>query len=159
MCKRIVNTLIILFAVLPLFGQTACEVFDRFVAKLESQTLRSSVRLTISENATQPLNYNGTVVMAGECFKVSLLSTEAAYDGKTLYVYSEDTDELTLSSPSADELQEANPLFFAKALRLKSDVRFASSGKTQCYVVELLPHHKEAGVKRLTLSVDTPQTG
>lgn len=87
-----------------------------FLTGLETKTLQTDFTLTVAENATQPLNITGTITVHGEQFVLSALDYEAAYDGKTLYLWQPDTQELTLSTPSQDELLEVNPFLFAKAL-------------------------------------------
>lgn len=136
-------------------AQTASEVLSAFLLKTEKSTLRTEFSLTVADNASQPFTYSGTLEMRGERFLVSLFGTEAAYDGRTLYVYSEDTDELTLSAPSEDELTESNPLLFAKALQLKSSVRFSAANKnTRLHALDIIPEHKEAGVNKIVLKID-----
>ena len=40
------------------------------------------------------MNYPGTIVMCGDKFRLEMFALEAAYDGKTMYMYSGETDEL-----------------------------------------------------------------
>ena len=87
-----------------------------FLTGLETKTLRTDFTLTISENVSQPLNITGTITVHGEQFLLSALDYDAAYDGKTFYLWQPDTEELTLSIPTQEELLEINPFLFAKAL-------------------------------------------
>ena len=134
------------------FAQTADEALSSLLDKLETTTLRSDISITVSDRQMQPFTYNGTLEMRGELFSVNIFGSDAAYDGKTLYLYSEDTDELTLTTPTTDELTEANPILFARALRLKSKARFAALNKdNNVYNIEIIPDFKEAGVRKITL--------
>lgn len=99
------NTLIILTATLA-----------SFLTGLETKTLRTDFTLTISENVSQPLNITGSITVHGEQFVLSALDYDAAYDGSTLYLWQPDTEEFTLSTPTAEELLEINPFLYAKAL-------------------------------------------
>lgn len=87
-----------------------------FLTGLETKTLKTDFTLTISENVSQPLNITGTITVHGEQFLLSALDYDAAYDGKTFYLWQPDTEELTLSTPTQEELLEINPFLFAKAL-------------------------------------------
>ena len=87
-----------------------------FLTGLETKTLQTDFTLTISENVSQPLNITGTITVHGEQFLLSALDYDAAYDGKTFYLWQPDTEELTLSIPTKEELLEINPFLFAKAL-------------------------------------------
>ena len=87
-----------------------------FLTGLETKTLKTDFTLAISENVSQPLNITGTITVHGEKFVLSALDYDAAYDGKTFYLWQPDTEELTLSTPTKEELLEINPFLFAKAL-------------------------------------------
>ena len=91
-------------------------VLSSFLTNLETKTLQSDFTVTVAEEVNAPMNYPGTITMSGNCFRLSMFSVDAAYDGKTMYMYSGDTDELTLSNPTDQELVETNPLLYAKAL-------------------------------------------
>ncbi len=54
--------------------------------------------------------------MHGKQFALSMFNMEAAYDGNTLYMYSEDMEEITLTTPTEDELTQTNPFLYAQAL-------------------------------------------
>lgn len=90
-------------------------VLSSFMTNIEKQTLKSDFVVTISETATQPLSYTGSFVMRGERFELQMMQMEIAYDGKTLYMYSAETDEIQLTEPTQEELLQANPLAFAKS--------------------------------------------
>ncbi len=87
-----------------------------FLTSLETKTLKTDFTLTIAENVSQPLNITGTIIVHGTHFLLSALDYEAAYDGSTLYLWQPDTEELTLSTPSPEELWEVNPFLYAKVL-------------------------------------------
>ena len=54
--------------------------------------------------------------MHGKQFALSMFNMEAAYDGNTLYMYSEDMEEITLTTPTEEELTQTNPFLYAQAL-------------------------------------------
>ncbi len=126
-------------------------VLNRFFDTLSSKTLQADFRITISAQADQPITYNGDIVMRGEQFLLTMGDMEIAYDGTTLYNYSESIEELTLSTPTSDELQQANPLLFARALAKNCEIR-QQDGKDN-YEFTLLPYNTGAGVQQFTLKV------
>ncbi len=127
------------------------EVLNRFFQRLREQTLQADFRITVSAQADQPISYNGEITMQGEQFRLSIGDMEIAYDGSTLYNYSESVDELTLSSPTIEELQEANPLLFAQALAANCEVKQQENNGNYTFI--LIPHNKEAGVQQFTLQI------
>ncbi len=137
-----------------LSAQTANAILDNFIETVESNTLVTDITMSIAEKAAQPISYSGKLQLRGEQFILSIFGTEAAYDGKTLYLYSADTDELTLTYPTEEELLEVNPVLFAKALRLKADVRFSAANKSQdIYSIDIIPHAKEAGISKFVIKL------
>ena len=91
-------------------------VLQSLLAALEQKTLVSDFSICIAEQNAQPMTYTGDLTMHGKQFALSMFDMEAAYDGNTLYMYSEDTEELTLSTPSQEELLQTNPFLYAQAL-------------------------------------------
>ncbi len=139
------------FCLLPIHATT----LDDCMRLLEHQTLQSDAVLTIASDVSQPLHYSGSVTMCGDKFKVSIFGIDAAYDGQTMYMYIEDTDELTLSNPSNDELLQANPFLFAKAL-IRSCHYTERTDAQGDYWITLTPSDKEAakGVSRFVLHLN-----
>lgn len=136
----------------PVWCGAQTEVLDAFFQKMERQTLEAEFAVTVEEGASQPMTYSGELVMRGEKFRLTMWNMEAAYDGETLYIYSEDTDELTLSTPTAQDMAETNPLLFAKALREASKQRFAAGqSKTDMHVIEFVPAMQGTGVQKFVL--------
>ena len=91
-------------------------VLQSLFALLGEKTMNTDFTITVQEHATQPVTYTGTLTMHGEQFILEAFGTTSSYDGKTLYSYNEDANELTLSTPTRDELYQANPLLFAQAM-------------------------------------------
>ena len=136
---------------LPMVCMAEDDLLTRFLDNLEKHTLQSDFTVTITEKATQPTTITGTIVMRGEQFKAQLMGMEIAYDGITLYSYSEDNDELTLSSPTPDELADVNPLLFTKALG--ESCQTETKEQAGNYIVTLLPNQPGSGVRDFSLQI------
>lgn len=144
-----------LFLFLPclLTTATAATTLDTFLQTLADHTLHSDFVITISEGASQPMNYPGTITMRGDRFMLEMFDMEAAYDGKTLYVYSATTDELTLSTPTEQELMEANPFLYAQALSKLCTITEQTTAP-QALTIILTPNDQSAGIQRFTLRIE-----
>ena len=132
-------------------------VLTSFLTNLETKTLQSDFVVTVAEEVSAPMNYPGALTMHGQCFKLSMFNIEAAYDGKTMYMYSPETDELTLSTPTEQELVEANPLLYAKALIPVCNVteRTITDNPSPVTVITLTPKDQSIGINRFVLRVRT----
>ena len=128
-------------------------VLSSFLANLETKTLQSDYVVTVNDNETSPLNYPGTITMCGSQFKLAMFNLEAAYDGKTMYMYSADTDELTLSNPTEQELIETNPLLYAKALVPVCNITEKPSQDNLHTIITLTPKDQSIGIDRFLLTV------
>ena len=128
-------------------------ILTSFLSEIEKCTLTSDCVFTISSEQSQDFSYPGSVIMEGDKFYLNILGIEAAYDGETMYMYSDDMQELTLSNPSEEELQQTNPIRFAKALAEVSRIeeKVAKNGKRE---VILYPNDLSMGVLRVALTLD-----
>ena len=132
---------------------TILTILSSFLTNLETKTLQSDFVVTVAEELSAPMNYPGALTMHGQCFRLSMFNIEAAYDGKTMYMYSPETDELTLSTPTEQELVEANPLLYAKALVDVCNITERATGEQT--VITLTPKDQSIGINRFVLRVRT----
>ena len=91
-------------------------ILQSLLATLEQKTLVSDFAISIAQQQAQPTTYTGDLAIHGKQFTISMFAIEAAYDGNTLYMYSDDTEELSLSTPTEEELVQTNPFLYAQAL-------------------------------------------
>ena len=132
---------------------TILTILSSFLANLETQTLQSDFTITVAEEVNAPMNYPGELSMHGPCFKVEMFNIEAAYDGKTMYMYSPETDELTLTNPTEQELLESNPLLYAKALVPVCNIVERTSQDGSQTIVTLTPKDQSIGINRFVLKI------
>ena len=132
---------------------TILTILSSFLTNLETQTLQSDFTITVAEEVNAPMNYPGELTMHGPCFKVEMFNIEAAYDGKTMYMYSPETDELTLTNPTEQELLESNPLLYAKALVPVCNIVERTSQDGSQTIVTLTPKDQSIGINRFVLKI------
>ena len=128
-------------------------ILSSFLANLETKTLQSQFTVTVSEEVNAPMNFPGEIIMQGSKFRLEMFDLEAAYDGKTMYMYSAQTDELTLSNPTEQELVEANPLLYAKALVGVCNITERATQDGSQTIVTLTPKDQSIGINRFVLKV------
>ena len=128
-------------------------ILQSLFSTLEQKTLQSNFSITITQEQTQPMTYAGTLAMRDQKFALKFIGIEAAYDGQTLYMYSEDTEELTLSTPTEEELIQTNPFLYARALLpLCEYAEKAVGDKTQ---ITLTPRDQSLGINKFVLRLVT----
>lgn len=132
-------------------------VLQSLLATLEQKTLVSDFTMTYTQspiaNTQSPMTYTGDLAMHGKQFTLSMFAMDAAYDGNTLYVYSEELEELTISTPTEEELVQTNPFLYAQALLPVCQYAEKVVGKkTQ---ITLTPNDQTAGIMKFVLHVET----
>lgn len=134
-------------------------VLESLLSTLEHKTLQSDLAITMAEQVSQPLTYTGSFVMCGDKFHLAMFDMEAAYDGNTLYIYNEGTDELVLSRPTEEELLEANPFRYAKALVKVCNLTERASKDGKHTIITFTPKNKTPnGIQRFVLRVKKEMT-
>ena len=128
-------------------------ILSSFLTNLEEKTLQSAFTVTVAEEVNAPMNFPGEIIMQGSNFRLEMMDIEAAYDGKTMYMYSGETDELTLSNPTEQELLEANPFLYAKALVPVCNVTERTTQDGLQTIVTLTPKDQSVGINRFVLKV------
>ncbi|MCI7556495.1 MAG: outer membrane lipoprotein carrier protein LolA [Bacteroidales bacterium] len=144
------------------------EIAEQFISKIEKQLLTADYSIELLTGTQRQQVVSGKLQMLGNCFRMTILSTEAAFDGKTLYMYQKETNELTLSIPTEEELLDVNPLIFARALLRASTIRFAANAKAtatnvktksnptasaEVVTLDVLPVNKSAGIQRIVIKM------
>jgi hypothetical protein len=128
-------------------------ILQSLFSTLEQKTLQSDFTISIVQEQSQPITYTGTLIMRDKKFVLELFGMEAAYDGQTLYMYSKDAEELTLSTPSQEELVQTNPFLYAQALVPMCLYEEKAIGdKTQ---ITLIPNDQSLGINKFVLRVIT----
>lgn len=129
-------------------------VVKAFLQQLQKQTLQTDFSISILNGGERQPAGSGTIQMRDKRFIMRVLTTEAAYDGKTLYIYQDDIQELTLQTPTAEDLVSANPVLFAEALVDASQLKFSTTQRNeQYYVVDFIPTNADAGIQRFVLKL------
>jgi outer membrane lipoprotein-sorting protein len=131
-------------------------VLQSLFSTLEQKTLQADFTMVQNQAAVHtqaPMTYTGDIKMRGQKFMMSMWTMEAAYDGKTLYVYNDDIEELTLSYPTKEELLTTNPILFAKSILPTCNYSEKVSGDKT--LVTLTPKDQSKGIKKLLLQINT----
>ena len=128
-------------------------VLQSLLAMLEQKTLVSDFSISVAEQQSQPITYTGDMTMRGKQFALGMFAMEAAYDGSTLYMYSDELEELSLSTPTEEELVQTNPFLYAQALLPVCQYAEKVVGdKTQ---ITLTPNDPSSGITKFVLRLTT----
>ena len=133
-----------MLALLPycLHAQTdakAAQVLDKVLVNI---TETSGIRMDFGGTE------NGFLLLKGEKFYLNNGSIQSWYDGKTQWSYVADTEEVTISHPTAEDLQGMHPYFIL--MRYKKDFGYSYKGSqtrngVKGHEIVLTPKHSDNG--------------
>lgn len=126
-------------------GATATETLNKAVAKAKAAGgLSLSFAISSADGSAK-----GTMKVQGNKFQVTTPASSVWYDGKSMWTYSPQTKETTLTKPTVSELAEINPLLYLNA-GSRFTASFGKSGGNSTTLI-LTPKSKREGVKSVTL--------
>ncbi|MDE6669818.1 MAG: outer-membrane lipoprotein carrier protein LolA [Muribaculaceae bacterium] len=131
---------------------TASEVVSKAAAKLGAAT-GLKVTFTLTSGGR---NLEGTLVESGNRFAVTTAAGSTWYNGQSMWSYNPRTNETTLSTPDAEELRVANPLYYLQdAGNQKAyTIKYVKQQPTGKYAVALLPMDKKSNLRSVIAVID-----
>ena len=99
--KKLILWAMLLLSIGTCQAQNATQIFDRTVAAYKAA---GAVSASYSMGSSK-----GNIVMKGNQFRILANNIKSWYDGKTQWTYSSATQEVNISTPSANQLVMVNP--------------------------------------------------
>ena len=99
---------------------------------------------------------DGTIGLKGEKFVLECAGVKSWFDGKTLWSYIEDSEEVNISTPTPEELQSINPYAMLGIYKTGFNYSYAGTENvngTTCKKVVLTPEKKQE-IKEIAIAVD-----
>ncbi len=142
-----------------LFAQDANEVLQKAASAFDASS-GIEARFALHSRSPQTQSgesFEGIIYMKGDKFKLQTPDMITWYDGTTQWTYMERTQEVNVSTPGSDELQQTNPaaLIHNYEKGFKASLKGSSTtrqGKA-AYDVELLPK-KKSDVESVVLQIE-----
>ena len=141
--------LIYILAILPacLFAQNDTQA-QELLMKAEKSIMEGGVIHASFEGDLQ-----GEIILKGEKFHLNSNGIQSWYDGKTQWSYSEDTQEVNISTPTPEEIQSINPYSLMQTYKNGYKCRYMGESllsATSTFQVMLLPE-KKGDIESITL--------
>ena len=129
-------------------AQTAKSVLDKAAANI---TVKDGIKANFKMvggigNAT------GTILIKGKKFHTTTHKAIVWSDGKTMWTYMKDNEEVNVSNPSEAQLQAINPYNFINLYKSGYTSTLNSTGNA--YVVHLTSTAKDQKIKELFITID-----
>lgn len=148
---RILSIVLSILATLPVFGtKTADQTWKEALGKLSSS---SGLSVTFSFSGAGQSGA-GSLKAAGNRFAWQTPQASAWFDGKTLWQLNKSADEVTVSSPSATEAAECNPLAILTSQASAYKAVYAKNQSKGRSVIVLTPKASGGSLKRAVVVLD-----
>ena len=129
-------------------AQTAKSVLDKAAANI---TVKEGVKANFKMNGGIG-NTSGTILIKGKKFHATTPKAIVWFDGKTMWTYLKDNEEVNVSNPTEAQLQTINPYNFINLY--KSGYNSTLNTTDNTYVVHLTSNAKAQKIKELFITID-----
>ena len=97
---------------------------------------------------------NGSITVAGNKFVVTTPQLSTWFDGKTQWSYAPNVNEVNITNPTADELQQINPFAIISSFRNNFNASMLNSAKGT-YKIQLTPKKSNQSIKKVELTLSS----
>ncbi len=158
--KRVLSILLAFLAVLPLCAQQARDILDRTAAKLHAMPAAEAQFEIGTFKGTTPISQavKGKMLVQKEKLYIETPEMLTWYDGKTQWSLLKGSNEVNVSTPSEEEVQQMNPYSFIgiykQGFRLnKSDADYHG---TPAHEIRMLSNNKKGynGIHEVRITID-----
>lgn len=120
--------------------------------------IRADFTLRLTEQGTPRGESTGTISLKGERFLLETPDNTLWFDGKTLWSYLPDAEEVTVSLPGQEELQSIHPYLLLKSARknyrAETGAQVSFNGKTARKLILTPAKENRDGIMALTVYVE-----
>lgn len=131
-----------------IMGQTAKSVLDKAAAMISN---KGGISANFTMSGKQG-NVSGTIAVKGQKFHATTPQAIMWFNGKTMWTYMKQSEEVNVSNPSAKELQAINPYNVIYMYRNGYTYTMKTVGKS--YQVTLKATDKKARIQQMILLVN-----
>ena len=131
-------------------AQSASQILDKAVSKLsKASTVNCKFRITADKN-----NINGAFKSKGRKFFLDTPVGKTWFDGSRMWTANPKTKEITLVSPTSDEINEVNPFAYLDNYKKKYITGLSKRKDNNNYLVLLNPRSKKDPVKAVEIAIN-----
>jgi outer membrane lipoprotein-sorting protein len=130
-------------------------VINNYLASVKTSAIRTNFKLIVTEkNKVNSQTNSGMFTLKGNKFVLEMDETKAWFDGKTQWAYVAESNEVSITEPTVDEIASINPLAILAGYKAKSNVRFSKTKSAQNHIIELMPKNKNNDFSKITVQIN-----
>lgn len=131
-------------------AESAVSVLNNALAKVKGAHCISCNFKLKADGHTLP----GTLKSDGRCFVIETPQGTSWFDGSTMWTSNPATREITIVTPTASEIAEANPMSYMSANTADFKIGFSSRKDTSNWLVLLNPKKKNNQIKAVEIGIN-----
>ncbi len=160
--KKVFSLIAFLFIATVAFCQIdekSIEILDKMSNIYKNSTgTELSLKIELEDGQSGTANsIKGTLKTKGNAFVLETSMANMTFDGKYLYVYNKQANEITVSAPAPEEIQGMDPTSILGGYKKGYKViapEFKTEGNREIAVVSLFPENIEDPFFKTSISVD-----
>lgn len=141
----------------PLGAQTAQQVLDKTATLLKSSGgLQADFEATTFKKLSPVGTAKGTISVEGSKFMISSNQALMWFDGRTQWSLLKSSDEVNVTSPTPEEIQQINPYTFINLYKNGYNLSLKKTtyqGKS-CYEVHLIARNRDNDINEMRITID-----
>ena len=127
-------SLVVFFSASDIYAINANEVLTNASEKYQKDgSISAQFTLSGVGNST-----DGTITISGDKFHLSTPFLSIWYNGRTQWTYSAETNEVNITEPTVEELQQVNPFAIINSFRMQFNATLLKSANSM-YRIQLTP--------------------
>lgn len=130
----ILLSLVVFFSASDIYAINANEVLTNASEKYQKDgSISAQFTLSGVDNST-----DGAITISGDKFHLSTPLLSIWYNGRTQWTYSAETNEVNITEPTVEELQQVNPFAIINSFRMQFNATLLKSANSM-YRIQLTP--------------------
>lgn len=146
---RILWLLVLMSAVMPAYAINASQVLDRAASSLAKSKGVTAAYTLVSGSARQ----SGSIKSKGKKFVITAGGVTTWYDGHTQWNLNAASGEVTVSTPTAQELASGNPYLLVTSYKTHYTLKPLKSKIPGTYAIQLSPKSAQNPVKQAVIYI------
>ena len=103
-------------------------------------------------------SFDGSIQMKGNKFYISTPESDIWFDGKTQWIYLQNSEEVNITEPGEEEIQMLNPAVIFDLYKKGSKVKLLGEKKDikqrSVYEIELIPANKSSEMQKIIILIN-----
>ena len=165
--RKIFRSIVLLIAlslVAPVMAQkdaNAKKILDATAKKINNASgIEATYKLTGFVGSAEQGSGTGTILLKGKKYQISTGDQISWFDGKTLWNYSADIEEVSVTTPTRKELQSMNPYAFVTLYKkgYNYTMQKATYNGKEMYDVKLTAENKNSDIPEIIITITKEYT-